>query len=132
YDSAPGACCLGVEEAKEATPPRITDALGEAVVLDHVGRLQVLMIDRVVGANEGEGRLMVKVRALALHLQMRPGEQLHRFATASAAFLAATHPALGGLECSLSLAIPARMKDALTTGQGGEGFQPQVYAGLLS
>ena len=33
---------------KNCAPSRVADALGEVVVLEHVGRLQVLVIDRVV------------------------------------------------------------------------------------
>src|SRR5262249_4617944 len=39
YDSPTGPCCLVGEDAHEATPPGIADALGEVMVLDHVGRL---------------------------------------------------------------------------------------------
>jgi hypothetical protein len=51
---------------------------------------------------------MVKVRSSAAHLLMRLGQQRHRLAPASAAFLAATHPALGRFQRPFRLAIPTR------------------------
>ena len=48
--------------------------LGEMVVLEHVGRLQVLVIDRIVGSHQGQRRLVVKVLSLAAHLLMRFGQ----------------------------------------------------------
>jgi hypothetical protein len=45
------------------------------VILDHVGRLQVFVIDRVVRPNKRQRRLMVKVLSLAAHCLMRLGEQ---------------------------------------------------------
>ena len=71
YDLSTGACCLVGEDAQERAPSGILDALGKMVVLEHVGRLQVFVIDGVVLAHEGERRLMAKVPSLALHLLMR-------------------------------------------------------------
>ena len=48
YHSSTGACCLVGEDAQERAPPRISDAFGEMVILEHIGRLQILMIDGVV------------------------------------------------------------------------------------
>ena len=42
FHSLPGACSLESEDGEESRPPSIADALGEVVVPDHVGRLQVL------------------------------------------------------------------------------------------
>jgi hypothetical protein len=58
------------------------------VVLNHVGRLQILVIDSVVGLDQSERNFMVEVLALAFHLHVRLGEQLHGFATAVASLLA--------------------------------------------
>jgi hypothetical protein len=38
------------------------------VVLEHVGRLQVLMIDHLIGAHKGKRRLVMKVLPLAARL----------------------------------------------------------------
>jgi hypothetical protein len=81
-------------------------------VLEHIGRLQVLMIDHIVGAHKGKRRLVVKVLPLAAHCLMRLGQQGDCLASTMAAFLAATHAALGGLERTFRRAIPARREDA--------------------
>jgi hypothetical protein len=88
------------------------DAFGEAVVLDDVGHLQVFVIACVIGADQGQRCLVAEIGALALHREMRSGEQLHRLATPVGALLAAAHTTLGHLECPLGLAIPAGMEDA--------------------
>jgi hypothetical protein len=62
--SLPSACCFEREDAQERAPPRIADALGESVVLEHVGRLQVFVIDRVSGADQGQRCVVVKVLPL--------------------------------------------------------------------
>ena len=45
---ATGACCLVREGDEECAPSRVTDRLGQMVILHHVGRLEILVIDRVV------------------------------------------------------------------------------------
>jgi hypothetical protein len=89
------------------------------------------MIDCVVGAHLLERRLVMKVLPLAARRQMRFGQQGDRFASPIAAFLAATHAALGGLERALGRALPARREDAGAIGEGSERLDPKVYAGLL-
>jgi hypothetical protein len=74
-DSAPSACCFGAEDAQERRPARIGDAFGKVVVPDHVGRLQVLMIDGVILAHQLERYLVVEVLSLSLHLLMRLRQQ---------------------------------------------------------
>jgi len=97
------------------------------LIPDHVGDLQVFVIDRVVLTHQLERRLVVKVGSLAAYRLMRPCQYSHRLAPAMAAFLAPTHPALRGFERAFRLAIPARREDAHAVRQGSEGFQPQVY-----
>jgi hypothetical protein len=64
------------------------DTLGEMVVPDHIGRLQVLMRDHVVLTHQRERRLVVKVLPLAPDLLVRLGQQYDRLAPAIAPFLA--------------------------------------------
>jgi hypothetical protein len=70
-----GACCLESEDAQERRPPCIADALGEMVVSEHIADLQVFMKDHIVGADQCERRLVVKVLPLATHFLMRLGKQ---------------------------------------------------------
>src|SRR5262249_41226501 len=72
--------CFERKDAQETTPSRIGDALGKMVVLEQVGRLQVLEIDRIVLTHELKCRFVLEVLALALHLLMCFGEQFHRLA----------------------------------------------------
>ena len=62
-DPTPGACCHGFEDGAESRPARIADAPGEVVIPYHAGDPQVFQIDRVVGSEQGERRLVVEVRA---------------------------------------------------------------------
>jgi hypothetical protein len=62
----PGACCLGFKDGTERCPARITDALGQVMIAYHVGNPQIFQVDGVVLPEQGERRLVVKVRPLAL------------------------------------------------------------------
>jgi hypothetical protein len=87
-------------------------------MLEQVGRLQVCVRDRLGVLNQPTGNCMVEVGPLALHLQVCRGEQPHRLAPARAPLLAPGYPPLRRRERPLGLAIPAGVKDALTTGRG--------------
>ena len=102
------------------------------MVLEQVGRRHVCVLERVVGLNEAERRLLVDVGALALHLQVGTGQQMHRLPPAGAALLAAAHPTVGRLEAAVRPALPPGVEDALAMRQGGEGRDSPVYAGLLA
>jgi hypothetical protein len=71
----PGACCLESEDGEKRRPACVRDALCKVVVPDHIGRLQLFMIDRVVLLNEGQRRLMVEVLSLATYRLMRLRQQ---------------------------------------------------------
>jgi hypothetical protein len=88
------------------------------MVLDHMGRLQIFVLDRIVLSHNGKRRLMKKVLPLAAHLLMRLGEQDSRLLAAVAAFFPAHHTALGGLERAFRLAIPSGRKDARAIREG--------------
>src|SRR5690348_7722482 len=102
------------------------------VVLDHVGRLQILVIDRVVVLDKSQRSLVVKVLPLALDLLMSPSEQHDCFPATVASFLAATQTPLRRLERALRFAIPAGRKDAHAIRQSSKGLYPEVYARLLT
>jgi hypothetical protein len=53
------------------TPPSIADALSKVVVLEQVGSLQAFVIDGVIGLNQAQRRLVVKIRSLATYRLMR-------------------------------------------------------------
>ena len=59
------------------------------VIPDHLGRLQVFMISRVIILDERQRRLMVIVLSLAANFLMRFRQEIHRFTPAMAPLLAA-------------------------------------------
>ena len=87
---ATSACCLVRQDDEERAPPRVTDGLRQMVMLHHVGRLEIFVIDHIIGAYEGERRLVVKVAPLASHRLVRFGEECDRLASTVAALLATT------------------------------------------
>src|SRR5581483_7827060 len=131
-DPTPGACCLGFEDGTELRPARITDALGEMAVPYHVGDPQIFEIDGVVLAQQHERRLVVEVRALALHLLMRLAKAAHRLAAPFAALLAAAHPFVGLGELLLRFAVVTRILDRFPISGDEEHLQAYVYARLAS
>ena len=63
---AAAACCrFARQDAQERTPARIADALGQVIVLDHVGRLQVFVIDRVVLPEQLQGEFVMEILPLS-------------------------------------------------------------------
>jgi hypothetical protein len=96
------------------------NALGELVMLEQVGRLQLFMIYGVVFAHKCERGLVVKVLSLALHLLMRFSEQLHRLASAMVPQLAPRDTPLRCCQRAFGLATPARGKDSRPVREGRE------------
>ena len=94
------------------------------VVPNHIGDLQVLMIDRVILLNERitQCRLMVEVLSPATHSLMRPGQQGDCLAPPTTALLTTGDAALRLLQRAFGFAIPTRREDARAIGQGGERF----------
>jgi hypothetical protein len=122
YDLLPGACCLESKDGKEHPPTSITDAFGEVMVLHHVGRLQIFVIDRVVLAHQLDRCLMLEILPLAFHRLMRLGQQSHRLTPPIAALLPTGYAALCRFELALGAAIAARVMDHRAIGQGGKRF----------
>src|SRR5690349_12267112 len=71
YGLLPSVCSFENKDAQERCPCCIRDALGEVVVLEQVGRLQVFVIEGVVALDERHGFLVVEVVALAPRLLVR-------------------------------------------------------------
>jgi hypothetical protein len=69
------------------------DRLGEVVVLEHVGRLQILAIDRIIFAHKSQRRLVVEVLPLAPYFLMGFRQQHDGFASTIAAPLTSAHAA---------------------------------------
>lgn len=54
------------------------------MILEQVGRLQLVVIDHIVVAYQREYRLVREILSLALHRLMGRGQQLDRLTTATA------------------------------------------------
>ena len=75
---------------------------------------------------------MVEVLPLALHLLMRLGEHCHRLAAAVAALLRRDTRRCAVFSAALGFAIPARIEDASSIGEGSERLYAEVNTSLLS
>src|SRR5262249_40247456 len=115
YSLLKSVCCFENKDAQERTPPRIGDTLGEVVVPDHVGRLQIFVVDGVVLVHERQCGLMMEVGALALHLQVCLRKQPYRFLAPIAALLASGDPPLAAPQIRLGTAGAARVVDHRAT-----------------
>jgi hypothetical protein len=100
--------------------------------LEHIGRLHILVIDRIMFAHKSQRRLAVEALPLAPYFLMGFRQQRDRFASAIAALLTSAHAALRSFERLFGFAIPARMKDACPSSERGERLAAEVNSGLLS
>src|SRR5262245_25722784 len=71
----------------EFIPSRVTDALGEMMILHHPFDVQIFDGHRVEFAHDFERRLLMKIGALASDLLMLPGQKLNRLASALASLV---------------------------------------------
>jgi len=71
HHSLPGPCCLVGEDSTELPPARIADALREVMVPYQGADLQIFELDRVVGCEQIQRRLVQTIPTLALDLLMR-------------------------------------------------------------
>ena len=81
-----GACCLEGEDAQKLRPSGVLNGLGQMMVLEHVGDLQIFMIDRVEMSHQLQRCFVLEVLPLMPHLVVRFGKQLHCLAPAVAPF----------------------------------------------
>jgi hypothetical protein len=59
----PSLCRFERQDAQESSPPSVRDGLCQVRALEHVGRLQVFMIDSVILPHQSARRLVVEVLA---------------------------------------------------------------------
>jgi hypothetical protein len=111
-NSLPGAFCLESEDSPELRPSSVRDGLGQVVIPNHVGNLQVFYVDHIVAAYQHERSLMVKVSSLPLNVLMLPLQQLQCFLPALASLLPARHPPLRLGKLLLGFAVVARVLDS--------------------
>jgi hypothetical protein len=114
--SLPGSYRLESKDGQEHAPPRIRDALGEMVVLDHVSDPQIFMIDHIVGLDKRGGLLVVEIAPLAGDVLLRLGQQRDGFAAPAAAFRASCDSPLAAAQIRLRLAVVAGSEARLPAG----------------
>jgi hypothetical protein len=132
YDPPTGACCLEGEDAQKLRPSGVLNGLGQMMVLEHVGDLQILMIDCIETPHQMQRGFLLEILPLTPHLEMRFGKQLHCFAPTVAPLLAASHAALSRFEATLRPAIAARVMNHRAIGERSKRFQAEVYSRFLS
>jgi hypothetical protein len=120
------------QDAQERTPPGVRDALCHVVIPEHVGRLQVFVIDRVVRLHQRQRRLVLEVYPRPSHPLVCSGEQADRLATAMTIFDPSRDAPLSTPQVALSSPVDARVGDGLPISQRGKRLQAQVDAGLLA
>jgi amphi-Trp domain-containing protein len=125
-DATASVCCFAFEDGPELCPAGITDALGQVVVLDHVGHLQVFKIDDLVVAHQLERRFMLEVAPLPVDLLVLLGQELHGLAAAFAPLLATGDTALRLFQLSLAAAGVPGILDTLTLSGDEKHLQPNV------
>ena len=124
--------CFAAQDGPELPPARITDALGEARILDQIGHLQIFQIDHIIGLHQPECRLMMKVPPLSLHLLVLLGQQLQRLLAPRVAWLPARHSPLRFLQRLLRSAVGVRIGHRLSACCHQKHGETQIDTGLLS
>src|SRR5690348_917250 len=131
-DLTASVCCFALKDAAERRPAGITDALAEMTVPHHVGHPQIFEVDHVVGPDECQGRLVVKVAPLPPHVLVPLGKDTYGFLTALALFLAARDAPLGLLERLFPLPVMTWVLYRVASGGDQEHLQAQINARLLA
>jgi hypothetical protein len=118
----PSVSCIANKDAQERRPARILDALGERVVPDHAGRLQVFEVNGVVLLYQLTSFLVMEVLPLAFDLLVCSGKKLDRLRAAIAPPRAPGDAPLAAAQIRLGPAIVAWAEDHCAIRQRGKGL----------
>jgi len=113
-------------------PSCIRYALGQAVVLDHLGWVQIFKDDHPKVIYQVIAQLMGKIVSLVPDPFMNPGHRLPCFRTGRRALLGFAQPSLNLSQRLLFLAEEARVGDLLTLVGGEERSKTKVDPNRLS
>jgi putative transposase len=117
----------------ELIPSRVTDALGEMMILHHPFDVQIFHGDRVELAYDLERRLVMKIGALASDLLMLPGQKLNRLASPIAPLVrTARDSALRSLQFAFRLSEKFRVLDCFSCRESGEILNPDINPNRLA
>jgi hypothetical protein len=108
------------------TPPGVTDALGQMMILNHSPHVQIFNGDRVKLLDEIERRLVVEVRALALNLLMLLRQKIDRFSPSLRSLLTSGDFALSGFQLPFGLTQEFGILNYLARRERGEVLNPDI------
>ena len=122
---APGAFCLVRDEIQEHRPACVVNGLrqhpaGKSFHVEIFDRYQAVFVDQLAGF------LVLEIRTLIEHLDMRPLKKLYCFAAALAALLAPCHLALATPQAGLRVPVVVRILNLRSIGQHRETVQPNI------
>ena len=122
----PSVSCFGFEDGPEVRPACVAAGLGEVAIPHQVGDLHIFEGEGVVVAKEVQRRLVVEVRALALHRLVRLGEQSNGLAAAMTPLLASGDAPLRLRALLLAASVVARIRHHLPIRRDEKDLQPHV------
>ncbi len=122
----PSVSCFGFEDGPEVRPACVAAGLGEMAIPHHAGDLHLFAGEGVVVAKEVQRRLVVEVRALALHRLVRLGEQSNGLAAAMTPLLASGDAPLRLRALLLAASVVARIRHHLPIRRAEKDLQPYV------
>ena len=128
YHLMTGSCSLVTEDVEECAPTGVHDALGQMMVLDHVGDLKVFYRNTLIAFSIGFRRLEMVITALAIHLEMGLCHVLRSLTAAMTALLASAQLALLASQDSLRGAIETRVLNGMTLAVSEKGRETNVNA----
>jgi len=127
-----GAFSLARKDQDELAPSRVTDALGQTMILYHPSHVQIFDGNRVKLAHDLKRRLVVKIRALALNLLMFLLKQSGRFSSPVRSLFTPGDFALSSLQLRFGLTQKFWVLYSLARREGGEILNPDIYANRVA
>lgn len=129
---APSVFCFGAQYVQELSPASVRNAFGQVSVANHVLGFEFFNGDQVMLSHKVKCQFMLKIQSLIANLLMHVGQFPHRLASAIAAFSAAGHRTLGGLQSALRHTIPARIVHRGSVAIGEKRFQAHVNTNAVA
>src|SRR5262249_40955851 len=125
-DHTAGAFSLARQDQEELAPSRVTDALGEMMILHHPFNVQIFDGHRVKLSHDLKRRLVMEIRASALNLLMPLLKQFDRFSSSLRPLFTSGDFALSGLQFPFGFAQEFRVLDHLACRERGEVLDPDI------
>ena len=123
-----GAFSLALQFQSKTTPPRVGYALGEVMVLEHVGNGQVLYSDFIASFKDAVRCLKLKILALIRYMFMAAGHNFALFRPAFTSLLAPCKYPLMFAKFLFICPIVARVGDVFTVRINDKRVQPDINA----